>query len=335
MGAAQPGGARVLARLSVFRGGFQRRAAEQVAGATLPLLTALVDKSLLRREADERYRLHELLRQYAAERLEESGAEATAVRARHGTYYTGYLGRRAADLRGGRQRQALTEIAAELENVRVAWQYASQQRRIADLQAAVYPLYLFFDFSSHYLEGFELFKSTVQQLDHLLGNRPATREVGPTLSELLLCLGWHSIRLGELERARDLLTRSQAILTQLAIPPRPDSGTDPLVALGTLAIVLGDYAEAARLGDEARQRAEARDDPWNLMYAYFVLTNAAFSAWPLRRSKPLRRARLPARRTGAGSLVHGLSRRRPGQQHARQRRLRRSRAPLSDQLCDP
>ena len=179
MGVAQPGGAAGPRPALGLPRRLPTRAAEQVAGATLPLLTALVDKSLLRREADERYRLHELLRQYAAERLEESGAEATAVRARHGTYYTGYLGRRAADLRGGRQRQALTEIAAELENVRAAWQYASQQRRIADLQAAVYPLYLFFDFNSHYLEGFELFESTVQQLDHLLGNRPVSQRGRP------------------------------------------------------------------------------------------------------------------------------------------------------------
>ncbi|MCB0180454.1 MAG: AAA family ATPase, partial [Anaerolineae bacterium] len=38
----------VFKRLSVFRGGFQRAAAEPVAGATLATLAALVDKSLLR-----------------------------------------------------------------------------------------------------------------------------------------------------------------------------------------------------------------------------------------------------------------------------------------------
>ena len=38
----------VLRRLAVFRGGFTRAAAEQVAGATLAVLAALVDKSLVR-----------------------------------------------------------------------------------------------------------------------------------------------------------------------------------------------------------------------------------------------------------------------------------------------
>jgi hypothetical protein len=38
----------VMHRLSVFRGGIEREAAERVAGATLLLLSALLDKSLLR-----------------------------------------------------------------------------------------------------------------------------------------------------------------------------------------------------------------------------------------------------------------------------------------------
>jgi len=39
----------VLAQLSVFRGGFSRQAAEQVAGASLPILSTLVNRTLLRR----------------------------------------------------------------------------------------------------------------------------------------------------------------------------------------------------------------------------------------------------------------------------------------------
>src|SRR5206468_1151551 len=49
----------VLQRLSVFRGGFTREAAEQVAGASLGVLSTLVAKSLVHRTADGRYDLHE------------------------------------------------------------------------------------------------------------------------------------------------------------------------------------------------------------------------------------------------------------------------------------
>jgi predicted ATPase/transcriptional regulator with XRE-family HTH domain len=64
---------RVLAQLSVFRGGFRREAATEVAGASLEVLAALVAKSLVHRNEKGRYDLHELVRQYAAARLEAGG----------------------------------------------------------------------------------------------------------------------------------------------------------------------------------------------------------------------------------------------------------------------
>jgi DNA-binding SARP family transcriptional activator len=60
---------RVFRHLSVFQGGFALAAAEQVAGAALPLLAGLADKSWLRRAGEDRYHIHELLRQYGAEQL--------------------------------------------------------------------------------------------------------------------------------------------------------------------------------------------------------------------------------------------------------------------------
>ncbi|HET9222612.1 MAG TPA: BTAD domain-containing putative transcriptional regulator, partial [Roseiflexaceae bacterium] len=68
---------RVLQQLSVFRGGFSRAAAEQVAGASLGHLASLADHSLVRPIADPnsgagRYQLLELVRQYAAEHLAEA-----------------------------------------------------------------------------------------------------------------------------------------------------------------------------------------------------------------------------------------------------------------------
>src|SRR5512144_2670669 len=54
----------ILSQLSVFRGGFQREAAEQVAGSSLKILSSLVVRSLLRHTAIGRYELHELIRQF-------------------------------------------------------------------------------------------------------------------------------------------------------------------------------------------------------------------------------------------------------------------------------
>ncbi len=84
-------------RLAVFLGGFDLDAAQAVAGDAeveryqiLDQLALLVDKSLVTAENTSgrtRYRLLETVRQYAQEKLGESG-EAEAVRTRHRDHYT-------------------------------------------------------------------------------------------------------------------------------------------------------------------------------------------------------------------------------------------------------
>lgn len=82
----------VFGTLSVFSGSFSREAAGVVAGASLSSLSALAEKSLIHRlpdaECETRYHIHELVRQYALERLETAdGAEATRARQRHLDYF--------------------------------------------------------------------------------------------------------------------------------------------------------------------------------------------------------------------------------------------------------
>jgi len=77
----------VLMRLSIFRAGFTREAAETVTGATLPILASLVDKSLIRRSAVSRYDLHELIRQYATSCLHAKAGENHATSKKHAAFY--------------------------------------------------------------------------------------------------------------------------------------------------------------------------------------------------------------------------------------------------------
>jgi hypothetical protein len=60
---------RVLRRLSVFHGEFGLAAARQVAGASLEVLASLVNHSLVQKTTHGTYRIHNLLRQYAEEKL--------------------------------------------------------------------------------------------------------------------------------------------------------------------------------------------------------------------------------------------------------------------------
>ena len=70
-----------LAKLTVFLDGFSREAAGQVCDATIPLLTSLVDKSLLRLNPEGRYDFHPLLHQYAKEKLAQKSDEEKETRA--------------------------------------------------------------------------------------------------------------------------------------------------------------------------------------------------------------------------------------------------------------
>ena len=100
---------------------FRREAVQEVAGASLRELMSLTNKSLLQRTPAGRYEIHELLRQYTAEKLHATPGEEQTARNRHAAYYAGFLQARASLLHSGSQRTALTEIGVDIDNVRAAW----------------------------------------------------------------------------------------------------------------------------------------------------------------------------------------------------------------------
>ena len=122
----------LLARCSVFGGGFDLAAAYAVGGcgddlATLEVLDALVRKSLLvadRSSGRTRFSMLETIRQFAEEQLVASGA-ATEARTAHARYFAG----READIMtlwdSPRQREAYDWFKVELANLRTAFRWAA------------------------------------------------------------------------------------------------------------------------------------------------------------------------------------------------------------------
>jgi predicted ATPase/DNA-binding CsgD family transcriptional regulator len=263
----------VFKRLAVFRDGFRREAAERVAQASLASLSALVDKSLLRLEHDGRYQIHELLRQYAAEYLVQSAEDVARVYDLHCAYYADFLNKRRADVLGGRQKEVKADIEADLENIRLAWQWAIELVKVEEIQKSALSLVLFYQVTSRYSEGVTTYEKAAANLDMA---KPAGQQ-GPTLAEILVELGWMYIRVGQLEKARLAIERSHRIFSELDMAPPPGMGTDPLIPLAVLAIIGGDYTAAAELGQRSRQAAETRLDQHNLSFAYYVLTGAALA----------------------------------------------------------
>jgi predicted ATPase/DNA-binding SARP family transcriptional activator len=148
----------VLSRLAIFRNGFERDAAQRVADASLAGLSALVDQSLLARNEADRYQLHDLIRHYAREKLEQGSAE-TPARDRHLDYYLGLAERADPQLHGPQQLAWLDRLEVEHDNLRSALEWAlrraqdgGQVRPEAALRLAG-SLGLFWDLRGHFKEG--------------------------------------------------------------------------------------------------------------------------------------------------------------------------------------
>ncbi len=129
-------------RLAAFLGGFDLEAAQSIAGGAevqryqvLDQLILLVDKSLVVAETFRgrtRYRLLETVRQYALEKLGESG-EADAVRSRHRDYYTKLLALLDAPSATNYE-QCLEQAEIEVDNLRAAFAWS---RENSDVELAL------------------------------------------------------------------------------------------------------------------------------------------------------------------------------------------------------
>ncbi len=141
----------LLKRLSVFRGGFTRTAAQEAAGASLRGFSQLVDRALLRRDPDTgRYSIHELLRQYAEEQLKLSSDEEQSAHESHAKYFADFMKTREAHLHDNRSKTALLEIGADIDNIRSAWDYWVDKRNAHRILEFVSGLWFFFEVRGSY-----------------------------------------------------------------------------------------------------------------------------------------------------------------------------------------
>lgn len=109
----------VLARLSVFRGGFEEAAAAEVARASPQILMTLIDTSMVRWDGAARYDMHELVRQFAGEKLEQSG-NSEKIRQHHAAYVLALAERAEPNVLSGARERWLGQLELEHDNLRAA-----------------------------------------------------------------------------------------------------------------------------------------------------------------------------------------------------------------------
>src|SRR5829696_4164636 len=291
----------LLRRLSVFAGGWTLEAAEEAVGTSedvgeedvIELISKLVDKSLVVAEVKAadvvRYRLLEPVRQYARERLEESG-EGDAFRHRHAEFFLALAEEAAPQLTGAHQQEWANRLEADHDNMRAAlsWSLESESETALRLAGA---LARFWEIRSHYLEGSRWIKAALRQSDHADGRAQAKalseagtfawhrgdyeqatvfhgqalalyRKLGDEANAAfaLLCVGVQDLEQGEHERAKPFFEEALALSRELG-----DKRTIvyALHNIGEVALHTGHYEQARTLGMEAVSVSQEMDDKWS------------------------------------------------------------------------
>lgn len=257
--------------LSVFRGSFDLQAARQVAGASLPVLSRLVNNSILWVEATGRYQIHELIRQFAQTKLEQNPEEALQIQDRFRHHYIELVHNLEGNLIARYQREATLEVKAELENIRKAWEWTIASADLEAIEKSVMALSLFYQYQSRYLEGNRM----LEEAETVLRGQAYSKKRDLILASVLCDLGWLRIRLGEIEQAEKGLWESTALFAEHQARPFLGNGFDPRLPLGVIASIRGDFAETARLGESILKESQARGEIWNEQFSYYLLTRAA------------------------------------------------------------
>ncbi len=143
-------GRQLFAALSVFAGSFPLAASEDVCGADLDGLAALVDSSLLKPIGDDRFLMLETIREYALERLAPS-AEADELRQRHAVFFSA-LAEQAYEHRFDAEAAWSARLRTDHDDLRAAldWLAEHDPDRALDLVGA---LGWFWFSHGHLLEG--------------------------------------------------------------------------------------------------------------------------------------------------------------------------------------
>jgi predicted ATPase/DNA-binding SARP family transcriptional activator len=296
-----------LARLSVMRGGFELNEAAAVAGAGLPLLAGLVDHSLVEVGEDGRYRMHELLRQYAAQRLAADPAEQAEVRRRHAAHFASLL---------PDPDQALPDVAAldtDVENLRAATDWLVEQADPPELDR-------------HLTRLWQLYRRRgwFREAQATLGAALRRRDVpAPERAHWHRLLAEAHVQLGEMRQARDHFEQTLALLGS----PLPASGAGWSDMLASQALQrplrrLRPGGPAARSEARRRQAAEPATVCWQLQEACWMLEDQRplipLALWALNLSE---RAGQPdllmMNQAGLGNSLTAAGRRRLARSHVR------------------
>jgi predicted ATPase/class 3 adenylate cyclase len=240
--------------LSVFRGGFNREAAEAVAGASLRSLASLVNKSLVTANPDtKRYEVHELLRQYAAAELELDGDRHRQIRDSHADFFAEVMGEAPYLLSHGRQVELLAIMETDIENIRSAWRHQITISNAREALKFVHGLFMLYEFRGWYSASIALFNEALDGLPENINDDDIT-----VLRALASAVkGWSLALLSQPDAAVLAAAKSTELLAQSS------NLLNYWIGVQCLAMALvyqGSIEEMAAQLDKAIARLDSLDD---------------------------------------------------------------------------
>jgi predicted ATPase/class 3 adenylate cyclase len=258
---------KLFARLALFRGGFTLTAAEQVCDADLDQLTSLVEKSLVRHGAD-RFRMLETIREFALERLEESG-EFEQLARRHAEFFRGLL--TDESLNRWVTSDWLERVGSEQDNLRAALQLA---RRLDDPRLElelVARAGRFWELRGHLAEGL---RRILEALDRDPQAPAEIRDFAFTVAGMI------AYKQGDFATAREIADRL------LAETHAERGSAEALNLLGVIAAGEGSYGEARDLLERAKSIRERIGDVSGVQVSTHNLGLLALNQADYRHARP-------------------------------------------------
>jgi non-specific serine/threonine protein kinase len=306
---------KLLRRLAVFAGGWTFEAAEAICAGegvgacdVLDLLPRLVDKSLVlaeERGKAVRYHMLETIRQYAREKLAESG-EAEGVQSRHLDFFLELAKAAGPELEGARQGAWLERLEAEHDNLRAALRRSLEVGEAERSLRLAGALGHFWGRRGYLTEGREWLEAALAKGDR---SPVASRREADARAKALRQAGWLATWQADYGRAKELHEEGLALSRSL-VDKRGIARS--LNSLGNVAWSEGSYPAARSLYEESLAIWRELGDKRGIAASLNNLGLVVSSQGDYGAARTLLEEGLAIRRelgdeTGSGSLLNNLA----------------------------
>jgi predicted ATPase/class 3 adenylate cyclase len=234
----------VFSSLSVFRGGFTRVAAESVAGASIRNLATLANKSLLMVNTDTgRYRVHELLRQYAEAEMRKDAPRNDSLLAAHAEFYGGLAEEAFQLIHKSDQPLLLSTITQDIDNVRMAWRHYLATGNGVAARGIIGALWFVYEVRGWYPAAVALFGEALESFEE----DSADETVRTTRSLAAALQGFFMVFLGQPEAGREAASKAAETLRS---GPDAEALWLALQSVAMASLYLRNWEEHNRVMDE-------------------------------------------------------------------------------------